>query len=172
MHPLVDDMPCPVIQYADDTLLLLRADTVQVARLKSILDRFAAATGLHINYHKSTFVPICVGDQEAGELAAAMGCPVSAFPQTYLGLPASKVTAAMLDVIAMKAERAVPGWCASLLSRAGRLTLVESVLTAQAIYAMSALAFPLTALAKIDGPRKGLFWAGAPKCGGGACLVA
>lgn len=25
-HPLIDDMPCPVIQYADDTLILLQAE--------------------------------------------------------------------------------------------------------------------------------------------------
>lgn len=26
LHPLVDDLPCPVVQYVDDTLLLLRAE--------------------------------------------------------------------------------------------------------------------------------------------------
>jgi hypothetical protein len=50
--------------------------------------------------------------------------------------------------------------------------LVESVLTAQAIYAMYVLPFPLTVLAKLDRPHKGLFWAGTPKCSGGACQVA
>jgi hypothetical protein len=92
----------------------------------------------------------------------------------YLGLAlsTSKITATMLDAIAIKAERAVPGWRMSLLSKAGRLTLVESVLTAQSIYAMSVLPFPLMVLTKLDRPRKGLFWAGAPKCSGGACQVA
>lgn len=56
-HPLVDDLPCPIIQYADDTLLILRAIEDQVQRLKRILDSFAAATILHINFHKSMFVP-------------------------------------------------------------------------------------------------------------------
>jgi hypothetical protein len=26
LHPIVDDLPCPVIQYVDDTLLILRAE--------------------------------------------------------------------------------------------------------------------------------------------------
>jgi hypothetical protein len=30
LHPLVDDLPCPVIQYVDDTLLILRAERSQV----------------------------------------------------------------------------------------------------------------------------------------------
>ncbi|KAF8725914.1 hypothetical protein HU200_020482 [Digitaria exilis] len=100
--------------------------------------------------------------------------PGRRLPQTYLGLPLStaKITTATLDAIAVKLEHAVPGWRTTLPNRAGRLTLVESVLTAEAIYAMSVLPFPLTALAKLDRPRKELFWAGATKCGGGACQVA
>lgn len=110
-HPLTDDMPCLVIQYADDTLILLRAEVEQVCRLKSILDRFAAATGLHINFHKSTFVPICIGEEETTALAAHIGCPVSSFPQSDLGLPlsTSKVSVATLDAITVKVECSVPG---------------------------------------------------------------
>jgi hypothetical protein len=37
---------------------------------------------------------------------------------------------------------------------------------------MSVLPFPLTVLAKLDRSHKGLFWAGTPKCSGGACHVA
>lgn len=46
------------------------------------------------------------------------------------------------------------------------------MLTVQAIYAMPVLPFPQTALDRLDRPRKGLFWAGAAKCSGGACQVA
>jgi hypothetical protein len=45
-HPLVDDLECPMIQYTDDTLVLLRAEDAQVRRLKVVLDDFAATTGL------------------------------------------------------------------------------------------------------------------------------
>jgi hypothetical protein len=41
LHPLVDDLPCPVIQYADDTLLILRAEHAQVRRLRGVLDLFS-----------------------------------------------------------------------------------------------------------------------------------
>lgn len=37
-HLLVSDTPCPVLQYADDTLILLRGDVVDVCRLKLLLD--------------------------------------------------------------------------------------------------------------------------------------
>ena len=49
-HPLIDGAPPVVLQYADDTLVIFRADEVAADRLKGILDMFAAATGLVINF--------------------------------------------------------------------------------------------------------------------------
>lgn len=86
-HPLVDRGRPPVLQYADDTLILLRADVPSAARLKLILDQFAAANGLVINFHKSTLVPMHVDAVVLSEITAVLGCCVEGFPQTYLGLP-------------------------------------------------------------------------------------
>lgn len=91
MHPLVDDLRCPVIQYADDTLILIRAEEDQVRRLKQVLDSFAAATGLHINYRKSTFVPLHVDGDRASTwrpCLATLWRP-SFKPTWGLGLPLS-----------------------------------------------------------------------------------
>lgn len=52
-HPVID-AGCPVLQYADDTLLLIRGDPSDVGKLRTALDQFASATGLQINYSKST----------------------------------------------------------------------------------------------------------------------
>ncbi|XP_073359845.1 uncharacterized protein [Aegilops tauschii subsp. strangulata] len=43
----------PVVQYADDTLVLIQADTRQLLCLKALLNTFATATGLKVNYLKS-----------------------------------------------------------------------------------------------------------------------
>jgi hypothetical protein len=50
LHPLFDDLSCLVIQYADDTLLLLRANEDQIIRAKELPDSFSSATGLQINF--------------------------------------------------------------------------------------------------------------------------
>lgn len=87
------------LQYANDTLILIRVEEPQVWRLKLVLDTFAAATSLFINYSKSTFVPINVELEQAGALATILGSPVESFPQTYLGLwlSNSKQLARVLD---------------------------------------------------------------------------
>ena len=57
--------------------------------LKKILDNFSLATGLAINFQKSTFVPLNVDTHTAAAMAVVLGCSLSSFPQTYLGLPLS-----------------------------------------------------------------------------------
>ncbi|XP_071681464.1 uncharacterized protein [Lolium perenne] len=175
LHPLVDDLPCPVIQYADDTLLILRAKRSQVCRLKKILDLFSQATGLHINFHKSTFVPVGgVPDDLATDLASILGCPVSSFPQTYLGLPLSdhKLPASALEFLSVKISKRITGWCTSLLPIGGRLTLTNAVLSALPSFEMSVLPIPRGTLAKMDKPRRAMFWKEKEKCSGGDCQVA
>jgi hypothetical protein len=43
----------PIVQYANDTLLILQACPTQLTALKDILETFAHATGLRVNYSKS-----------------------------------------------------------------------------------------------------------------------
>jgi hypothetical protein len=77
----------PVVQYADDTLLILPAEMGQVLALKEILQKKFVSTGLKVNYHKSSMVPINVPGEAMQQLANAFGCQVATLPFTYLALP-------------------------------------------------------------------------------------
>jgi hypothetical protein len=48
----------PIIQYADDIIILLKASQMQLLCLKSILEAFAQSTRLRVNYSKSGLVPL------------------------------------------------------------------------------------------------------------------
>ena len=82
-HPADNNLPCPVLQYADDTLIVLRADSDSAGTLKGVLDSFSAATGLAINYNKSTIVPMHCSARQVSALANILACQVGSFPQTY-----------------------------------------------------------------------------------------
>ena len=103
-HPLVPGSPAVVLQYADDALVLMRADEEGAVRLRQILDMFAEATGLRINFAKSTLVPVHVDQGTQGVVAQALGCAVGAFPQTYLGLPLSWEKLKFTDFLPMLAR--------------------------------------------------------------------
>jgi len=52
------NLPAIVLQYADDTLTVMRGELEGAVAVKQTLDLFAAFSGLKINFDKSTLVPI------------------------------------------------------------------------------------------------------------------
>jgi hypothetical protein len=88
LHLLMDDLKCPMIQYMDNTLVLLRAEESQVRCLKDVLNAFVAATDPAVNFSKSTFIPINVDDGHAYSLVAILSCTVRGSPRhTWASLP-------------------------------------------------------------------------------------
>lgn len=173
-HPLVDGAPCPVLQYADDTLLILRADARAAVRLRDLLLQFERATGLCINFSKSTLVPMHVDAGVLAAIHATLRCRVEGFPQTYLGLPlsAEKLHLAAFAPLIAKVDKYLSGWRALLLSAGGRLVLINAVLDALPAYAMGSLALPPGVLAAINKLRRAFLWAAADRVTGAQCLVA
>lgn len=157
-HPVNPTLPCPVLQYADadDTLIIAKGDARSMGVLKGILDDFSAATGLTINFHKSTFVPVHVDEDEVLRMASGMGCAVSHFPQTYLGLPLSphKLRVADYRPLIDSFDRYLSGWKAKLLSTGGRLILVNVVLGGLTIYFMSSHLLPKTVIERLFARRR------------------
>lgn len=88
-HPIDSARPCAMLQYADDTLLVMKGELHGAQELLSILQKFSDATRLKINYNKSTMVPIHMENTLAQQCATLFGCNMESFPQNYLGLPLS-----------------------------------------------------------------------------------
>jgi hypothetical protein len=137
-------MPCAVLQYAGDTLIVLQGDLGGASALKLILDQFAALSGLHINYAKSTLVPIRMDEQSVLLCVKTIGCEREGFPQPYLGLPLSinKLPLSAYTPYIQKTDRYLSGWQAHLLNPMVRAVLVNSVLDSQLVYFMSSLQLP------------------------------
>ena len=173
-NPLDHSSPCHVLQYADDTLILLRGDLDEVKQLKYLLDQFSEATGLRVNYHKSTAVPMHMTDELIPDCVAALGCRREGFPQTYLGLPLSceKLRLQAFDPYIAKADRYLAGWQATLLNSMGRSVLINAVLDGQLSYVMSALPLPPGVVKQVDKRRRGFLWTGEGDANGSSCLVA
>jgi hypothetical protein len=142
--------------------------------LKNILDAFSLATGLTINFHKSTFVPMNVDDPTATAIATTLGCALSTFPQTYLGLPLSphKLRVSDYQPLLTSFDRYLAGWKARLLSTGDRIVLVNSVLGSLPIYFMFSPLLPKTVRELLDAKGRAFFWTGEEKCVGANCFIA
>lgn len=108
------------------------------------------------------------------EFLGVLSCKVGSFPQTYLGLPLSNVKlplSAFAPLIA-RIDRYLATWQALLLAMAGRVVLVNAVLTGVPAYAMGAMLLPPGVLAAINARRRAFLWTGSDHTSGAQCLVA
>ena len=129
------DQDYPIVQYADDTLIILPADRMQLLALKDMLQVFSRSTGLVVNFHKSSMIPINVDEDAIIELAAAFGCQVGKMPFTYLGLPVGTTRPKMVDFMPLVdcMERRMTA-SSSFLNQGERLQFLNSVLSSMPIF--------------------------------------
>ena len=64
-HPISDAFggDYPIVQYADDTLLILPTDGRILFNLKGLLRSFSDSTVLHVNFNKSFLAPINISEK-------------------------------------------------------------------------------------------------------------
>jgi hypothetical protein len=172
-HPIDSDAPCCVLQYADDTLIVLKGDFEAAQELKSILDNFSEATDIKINYSKSMLVPIHMDADLVDQCIASIGCSKQSFPQNYLGLPlsASKLPQSAFSTYVDKTDRFLSSWQASVLNNMGRVVLINSILDSQLVYIMSATQVPPNVIKLIDRRRRSFLWSGNKESSAAKCLV-
>lgn len=156
--PRVTDYP--VVQYADDTILLMPACPAQAATMKDILVDYADSVGLKINFNKSTLIPINLSQSRTDEIAHIFGCTVGTMPFAYLGLPMGTAKPSVLDLMPLVhgVERKL-STALSLMSIGAKLTLVNSAITSMLIYAMCMIKLHPRVIEHLDKLRRYCLWA-------------
>jgi hypothetical protein len=92
----------PMIQYADDTLIIAEGDANQLFFLKSLLNSFSLSTGLKVNFNKSMMVPINVSEEKLNLLAATFGSSKGRVP--------SCIWVCLLPLTGQECKNSCP-WC-------------------------------------------------------------
>jgi len=152
----------PIIQYADDTLILMEACSRQLIALRALLHSFGESTGLKVNFQKSFMVPINVANDRLQMLARTFGCEPGVLPFTYLGLPLSLTKPRAIDFspLVNKCERRLAA-TSIFLNQAGRLEVTNSILTSMPTFCMSTFLLQKKVIEQIDKFRKLCLWRGA-----------
>lgn len=97
-----------------------------------------------------------VPEERVGRLVDILHCKRDTFPQTYLGLPLSntKLRLSAFAPLISKVDKYLSWWKASLLSPAGRIVLINSVLDGLPTYTMGAVLLPVGVRDALDARRR------------------
>lgn len=160
--------------FADDAVVFLRPIKSELTACVALLDDFTEASGLRVNFSKTSAHLIRCSEEQGALVHRILGCAIGPFPCTYLGLPLTlcKPSAGQLACLVEKVEKRLQMWSAHLFSTGGRLTLVRFTLSAMPIYAMMLLDLPVKTIEAIEKLCRGFLWKGRKEVRGGHCLVA
>ncbi|KAJ4810728.1 RNA-directed DNA polymerase (reverse transcriptase)-related family protein [Rhynchospora pubera] len=148
--------------YAEDAIIFFKPSQQQAILLKLVFDSFHRVSGLALNSQKSDLVITATDDPTFLSIAAILNCRVSTFPIRYLGLPLSdrKLSNSDYQPLLNRFQTKLNGWSSSLLSKAGRLVLLNSCLSSLPIYFMSIFKLPSWVVKRIDSIRRSFLWHG------------
>jgi hypothetical protein len=122
--------------YADDVVIFVRPVEQELRTIKQILAMFGEASGLQVNYSKTTATMIRGTEEDKSRTQEILGCQHANFPIRYLGLQLAlrPLTRAEWQPLLDAVVHVLPAWQRGLIGRAGRLTLIKSVILARPIH--------------------------------------
>jgi hypothetical protein len=149
-----------ILQYADDTILLIQDDMEQIIHMKLILYMFEAMSGLKINFLKSEIMMVLHDDEKKMIYSDIFGFQLGDWPIKYLGVPVcgTRLKVSDVDYLSDKLMKKLDGWVGHSSSIGGRFSLIQSSLSSTLIYHMSMYLLPLTNLEKLTKIIRKFFW--------------
>jgi hypothetical protein len=152
--------------------MIMPADANQLSYLKGLLEQFSTSTGLKVNFHKTTLVPINLNHDEATNLADTFGYIVESLLFTYLGLPLGTTRPSVDELMPLvsRLDKRLSG-ISSLMSYTEKLTLLNSVINSLPMYALCSNKVPITIFIHFEKSGRQLLWADKEQKLQGRCLA-
>lgn len=149
----------PFIQFADDSLFMLKADFDGLRNLRCILLMVEAAIGPRVNWSNTNLSP--VGNvPEVEDMANVLDREVLPLLISYLGFPlrAKSSSKSFWNPILEKMGSKLAHWKNNYLSLGGKPILLKSVLASMPIYFLSLYQAPTSMLCKMESLKRDFLW--------------
>jgi hypothetical protein len=129
---------------------------------KDLFEQYALESGQIINNAKSTIFSGSLTPGRLSLIVQLLNFNLGALPFNYLGVPIfkGKPKVIHLQPIADRIKLKLSAWKASLLSIAGRVQLVRSVMQSMLIYSISIYSWPVTLLKDMEKCFRNFIWSG------------
>ncbi|KAK2454307.1 hypothetical protein QL285_001883 [Trifolium repens] len=150
------------LQYADDTICVGEASLENLWTLKAILRGFELASGLKVNFWKSSLMGVNVPPSFLEMACGFLNCKRGVIPFSYLGLPvgANPRRCATWEPLLDQLRKRLLSWGNRYVSLGGRIVILNSVLNAIPIFYLSFMKLPAMVLKKIVRIQREFLWGG------------
>ncbi|KAJ4786479.1 RNA-directed DNA polymerase (reverse transcriptase)-related family protein [Rhynchospora pubera] len=155
---------CPILThvvYADDLILLGHADGGDRLEMYNIMEDFGVVSGLVINPAKSKlWLSKRCDEQIAGLVQHTFQAEEAEEEEKYLGALLSRRNSAKRTGLMLleKMKTKLTGWRSNMLTHAGRLVLLKSVLLSLPVYYMSMENIPKGLIKQMESLIAKFFW--------------
>lgn len=151
-HPIVSCV------YADDLLLFGAATEAEALLIKQALSQFSKVSGQIIGPQKSSiWFSALTGPDQIQSVSDTLEVPTDRQPGRHLGAPVNPGQASY-DFILEKFSNKLTAWKARLLTPAGRVVLIKSVLQSLPVYYMATERIPKKVLSALTSMIRRFFW--------------
>ncbi|KAK3217875.1 hypothetical protein Dsin_011845 [Dipteronia sinensis] len=148
------------LQFADDTMLFLQPRVDYLLNAKRILRCFELASGLRMNFHKSSVTRIGKVGMGEEDWAKLFLCKEGSLSIPYLGLPLGgrPSAKAFWNSVVSRIENRLTPWKRYYLNKSGSLFLIKAVLASIPINFMSVFKIPIGEAKTIERLQRNFFW--------------
>lgn len=148
--------------YAYDIMIYCRGNIESLESLKNLFTIYANSAGQVISARKSTIFAGGISHTRIQNIINLLGFEFGTTPFNYLGVPIFKGRPKViyLQPIADKVKAKLAAWKASLLSIAGRVQLIKSVIFSMLTYSMAIYSWPISLLKTIQKWIRNFLWSG------------
>jgi len=150
------------VLYADDIMLFCKGNISGIHALRDLFLRYVECSGQFINPAKSTIFSGSISQSRLNQLVNLLGFNAGSLPFTYLGVPIfkGKPNSIFLQPLVDKIKQKLAAWKASLLSIAGRIQLVKSVIYSMLTHSITIYSWPISLLKDVEKCVRNFIWSG------------
>ncbi|KAL9224959.1 hypothetical protein vseg_000934 [Gypsophila vaccaria] len=163
-HPLCKEMKLANMMFADDVLLFYKGEVHSMLLILKSLKTFSNASGLTISSQKSTAYFRGISTDTKKDILRVSGFSEGKLPFTYLGMPiqTTRLQKKHCESLVERICDRIHNYGARKFSYAGRLVLVNAVLTSLHSYWASMFVLPKGILARIEATCRHFLWDNGP----------